>query len=103
MGKKVRFEVGESVLYHRRPTKHQCPHCGYKHNSSRHVADIMVAEIRGVASIFGNFHCCNCAGIYPAPKSWYQLNVKGNLGYYIAVPHTLLEKFDTTVLYGAMK
>ena len=87
---KAKFKVGESVVYHRRPTKHRCPYCGYKHNSSKHLADIIVAEIRERLS--GDLHCGNCKNIYPFPKGWYQLNARGDIGYYIAAPPTLLEK-----------
>ncbi len=89
---KGKFKEGDDVVYHRRKTKHQCPYCGYVQNSSPHLADILVAKIRGLAFRFGNLHCSCCEGVYPVPKNWLQLDVRGNIGYYIAAPPNLLRK-----------
>ena len=87
------FKEGQGVIFHKgMPVEDKCPYCGYITNSFPAREDIITTILYSALGL--NTHCSKCERIYLLPDGWYVLAERGNLGYFITAPYTLIEAIE---------
>ena len=90
------FEIGERVIWHRRPTEWRCPNCGQWGREGTPIRDIEVIIIQSrTTHRMLTEHCCNV--LIPPQEGFVTVVEPGHEDWEIAVPWPLLEKIKEVV------
>lgn len=85
------FEVGERVIWHRRPYEWVCPNCGAMATASRGDFLAIVTNPITTKPMLTEL-CCNV--LLPPQEGFVEILCPGEEDWTIAVPYPLLEKIE---------